>query len=116
MPCLLCCTELDLAHVHERVLARVGRQYPLTTTVEYPGADFAPLGLPTEHVVRVLARLGASVSGRNQRHRLATVLELKMSRHPYVVAQVRRRLDDDARESRKRHPVVAPIDDRLEYR
>ena len=55
-------------------------------------------GLARERDRAVVGRFRARIPGRDQRQRLAAVVELEVRRHPHEIAQVLRALDGDVRE------------------
>src|SRR5580765_6289582 len=78
----------DLPDLHEGHVFSVGGDDALAETAVHLRANLLPHGLARQHDRAVLRLLRAWISRRNERHRLATVLEEEVGRHPDDVTQV----------------------------
>src|SRR6267378_6785481 len=105
--------QFDKARFQNRRLAGVSGQHALADADVRLRAEVLPLGLATQPNVVVLSGLASRVAGREEGDLLAAVLESQLCRGPDEIAQIRRRLHLDARETLERYPVVLAVQDRL---
>ena len=103
------------------MLAGRAREQALPVADEVVAAEIAPVGATRHQVLRAdrLQALGAGdvrIARGHEPDRLAAAGPAEHGRRPDQVAQVRRPLDREARETLEGHPVVLAVDHCLEHR